>query len=172
MNDNSISIKEAKTFEEIAEIRKDYYRAEERNGFNLKVLLTGGYKTPSHFMLELIQNAEDALATEVSISLFNDRLIFFHNDKKEFDLDDLKSITGIGNSTKKQEDNTIGKFGIGFRSVFTICKRPKVYSPDFCFELRDICVPYNIKREVSFEKGTHFVVPFESDEKHTYEICR
>ena len=172
LSNNTLSINEAITFEQIAEIREDYYLAEKRNGFNLKVLLTGGYKDPSHFILELIQNAEDALATEVSIRLFDDRLVFSHNGSIEFDLDDIKGITGIGNTTKQQEDNTIGKFGIGFKSVFTICKTPRIYSPDFCFELRDICVPYKIKREPGFEKGTHFVLPFESDEENINEIYR
>ena len=172
MSNNTLSIDEATTFDQIAEIREDYYFAEKRNGFNLRVLLTGGYKDPSHFILELIQNAEDALATEVLIRLFDDRLVFSHNGSIEFDLDDIKGITGIGNTTKEQEDNTIGEFGIGFKSVFTICKIPKIFSRDYCFELRNICVPHKIPRESGFEKGTHFVLPFESDEKSVYDIYR
>ena len=37
---------------------------------------------------------------------------------KEFDLQDIINITGIGVSTKRDED--IGIFGIGFKSVYYI----------------------------------------------------
>ena len=172
MSNEKNNIQNAKTFEEIAEIREDGHRAYIRNGDNLEALLTGGYKDPTHFIFELLQNAEDALANEVTFRLFNDRLIFSHNGKKEFDLEDIKGITGIGKTTKKPEDNTIGKFGIGFKSVFTICTVPKIYSPDYCFELRNLRVPYKIDREKGFEKGTHFVLPFASSEKNVQDIYR
>lgn len=164
------NIDDCTTFEEIAEIREGWYREYVRNGDNLKELLTGGYKEPAHFLLELIQNAEDVDASEVNIRLLDDCLIFSHNGIRNFDIDDIRSITGICKTTKKPEDNKIGRFGIGFKSVFSICETPRVYSMPYAFELQHIRVPHKIPMLNEYKKGTHFVLPFASDEKTITEI--
>ena len=82
----------------------------------------GWYKTLSdlypdnaHFVFELLQNAEDANATKVKFELKNETLTFKHDGDRDFNADDIDSITTIGDS--KKEVNKIGKFGIGFKSV-------------------------------------------------------
>ena len=47
---------------------------------------TGFYPDPAHFIYELLQNAEDMEATEVSFKLFPDKLIFEHNGTKRENL--------------------------------------------------------------------------------------
>ena len=67
------------------------------------------YAETAHFVYELLQNADDANATEVSIILRKDKLLFKHNGTKHFDITaeddervgDINSITGIGNSSKQ-----------------------------------------------------------------------
>jgi hypothetical protein len=75
------------------------------------------YPDRAHFVYELLQNAEDAGATEVSFTLTPDRLVCEH-DGRVFTLEDVKSITGLHDSTKAQAQDKIGKFGVGFKSVF------------------------------------------------------
>ena len=79
------------------------------------------YPESAHFVYELLQNADDAEATEVYVTLKPDRLLFKHNGLKHFDITpedaelvgDINSITGIGDSSKTDTQNKIGKFGVG-----------------------------------------------------------
>ena len=173
---NIKSIEEANSFDEISEIRELTYNINKANGFDLESLLTGGYKDPTHFIYELIQNAEDAKATVVEFKLEKNRLIFSHNGSKHFDLNDIKAITGIGNSTKKIVDNKdrpIGKFGIGFKSVFKICKVPEIFSEDFCFKIEHLYVPKRIEKSLEYIGKTYFVLAFYGNEDEissTYQI--
>jgi len=78
-------------------------------------------------VFELLQNAEDQNAKRVRFELGTDRLVFTH-DGDPFTRDNVVSITGIGNSDKPAQANKIGRFGIGFKSVFAVSDRPEVYS--------------------------------------------
>lgn len=158
-------IEDAKTFDEIAQIRDLTFRVNEASGFDLQSLLTGGYKDPTHFIYELIQNAEDAKAEKVEFLLYPDKLVFHHDGKRLFNLKDIRAITGIGDSTKnsviaEQKDPTIGRFGIGFKSVFKICDSPKIYSGEYSFEINNLYVPCRIKKKEEYSEGTYFVLPF------------
>lgn len=78
------------------------------------------YSDPTHFLYELLQNAEDAEATRIRFTLYADRLEVVH-DGAPFTKDDLQRLCDVGMSEKWAEDNKIGQFGIGFKSVFMIC---------------------------------------------------
>lgn len=163
-------IEDAKTFDEIAQIRDLTFRVNEASGFDLQSLLTGGYKDPTHFIYELIQNAEDAKAEKVEFLLYSDKLVFHHDGKKLFNLKDIRAITGIGDSTKnsvvaEQKDPTIGRFGIGFKSVFKICDSPKIYSGEYNFEINNLYVPCRIENKREYSEGTYFVLPFSDKER-------
>jgi len=103
------------------------------------------YADPSHFILELLQNAEDAGATWVRFSLDPD-LIAFEHDGRPFDREDIEGITGIGNTTKLDEGHKIGCFGIGFKSVYVITERPEVHShtegAPLAFAIENLVVPH------------------------------
>jgi len=79
------------------------------------------YTDKAHFIYELLQNAEDCKATKINFAMFLDRLEVLHNGKP-FTQDNLTSIRSVANTTKSEEANAIGKFGVGFKSVFGICK--------------------------------------------------
>ena len=104
--------------EEIRVKRLKWVESSRENGFETGILnlLTELYPDNAHFIYELLQNAEDAQATEVKFALNPDSLEFSHNGK-QFTSDDIKSITSIGKTTKKDDFNQIGKFGVGFKSV-------------------------------------------------------
>lgn len=167
---NLKKIEEATTFDEIAQIRDLTYRVNEASGFDLQSLLTDGYKDPAHFIYELLQNAEDAKAHKVELLLYPDKLVFYHDGEKLFNLKDIRAITGIGDSTKnsgvdKDKDPTIGRFGIGFKAIFKICDSPKIYSGEYNFEINNLYVPRKIERKDEYAHGTYFVLPFSSKER-------
>jgi len=91
----------------------------------------------SGFVLELIQNAEDAGQGleglgEVSITINKHRLKFVHNGAP-FDESNLRAICGI-RSSKKPERGTLGYLGIGFKSVFKVADTAEIYSAGFQFK--------------------------------------
>lgn len=109
-------------------------------GYDFDSLLAGLYNDPSHFIYEMLQNAEDEKATKVRFNLFEDRLDIYH-DGKHFDFGDIKGVTGIGISTKKGKPDAIGKFGVGFKSVFAITETPIIFSGEYKIQINDFVVP-------------------------------
>jgi len=90
-----------------------------------EMLLAHRYSDRTHFVYELLQNAEDAirlrknnagLPRSVCFTLDNDHLEFTHYGLP-FDETHVRAICGIGESTKEDELTAIGHFGIGFKSV-------------------------------------------------------
>jgi HSP90 family molecular chaperone len=88
-----------------------------RYGWDTAVLDLLGhlYSERTHFIFELIQNAEDAGATELIFQLLDDRLELRHNGRP-FDEEDVRGVCGVGTSSKSADLTKIGTFGIGFRS--------------------------------------------------------
>jgi hypothetical protein len=91
----------------------------------------------SGFILEFIQNAEDAgLGTPVpgvfTVRLNKSEVRIQHNGAP-FSHENVVAISRIG-SSKKPESGTLGYLGIGFKSVFKVTDCPRVYSGDFRFK--------------------------------------
>lgn len=57
------TIEQATTFDEIKEIRKGFRSAARQNKIDFTSALAEANKKPTHFVLELLQNAEDADAS-------------------------------------------------------------------------------------------------------------
>jgi hypothetical protein len=85
-----------------------------------------------HFILEFIQNAEDAEARRVKIVL-EDGAIKIFNDGKPFTRDDVEAICSIGRS-RKDPHKHIGYLGVGFKAVFLVSSRPHIYSKTYRFK--------------------------------------
>jgi len=129
-------------------------------------LLTQLYPDNAHFIYELLQNAEDAGATKVYFSLQEDCLYFLHNGAKGFSNDDIVSITSIGRSLKKDDKNKIGKFGVGFKSVFSYTNTPSVHSSSVSFLIKDLFLPSKLeKEELPNGYTTLFIFPFNNPDK-------
>lgn len=143
-------------------------------------LLSELYPDNAHFVYELLQNAEDAEASSVKFILSNDGLKVIHDGKKQFTENDVESITGIAVSKKKDDFNKIGKFGVGFKSVFSYTNNPKIYSKDFTFEIHDLVCPNEIDFPADFKSenidSTIFYFPFNHVDKPkeaaVEEICK
>lgn len=149
-----------KQLDELTTLRKNHVESCEKNNDRSHQIIAGLYSDPSHFIYEILQNADDAKATEIRFELTGNNLKIVHNGKKQFAYDDIESITTIGNSTKADDINAIGKFGVGFKSVFAVTNTPKIYSQKYNFEISSFIVPceiYPIQEEC---KDTIFIIPF------------
>src|SRR5437016_1776648 len=110
------------------------------------MLLSDRYADRTHFIFELLQNAEDALARRpnwpgsraVKFELSERELRIAHCGKP-FDEPDVRGICGIAESTKGL--NAIGRFGIGFKSVYAFTDRPEIHSGDEDFAINSFVWP-------------------------------
>lgn len=147
-----------KQFEDLVKKRKNWVTSSKENNFDFDSILSGLYNNPSHFIYEILQNAEDAGASSITFNLSKDNLEAIHNAKKDFDFADVDGITGIGISTKKEDINKIGKFGVGFKSVFAITQSPEIESGNFHFQIENFVVPKSLEK--NNKKGTIIQLPF------------
>ncbi|XP_019945613.2 sacsin [Paralichthys olivaceus] len=102
------------------------------------------YPDGGQILKELIQNADDAQATKVVFihdersygtkSLWTDELgkyqgpaLYAYNNAA-FTGDDWEAIQRAGRSDKRNDPNKVGRFGIGFNSVYHITDVPSVFS--------------------------------------------
>ena len=123
------------------------------------------YPDQAHFVFELLQNAEDAGATEAKFTLQRDGCRFEHNGTREFTEADVRSITGIHNSTKDKAPDQIGKFGVGFKSVFVYTISPIIQSGEFAFRILRLVLPEPIEQNSNACGKTSFWLPFNNPKK-------
>ncbi|TKY68745.1 hypothetical protein E2542_SST05005 [Spatholobus suberectus] len=108
------------------------------------------YTKDVHFLMELIQNAEDNLYSEgvnpslefiitskdITATGAPATLLIFNNEKG-FSPKNVESICSVGRSTKKGKRSSgyIGEKGIGFKSVFLVTTQPYIFSNGYqiCF---------------------------------------
>ncbi|MDP8241246.1 MAG: DUF3883 domain-containing protein [Candidatus Hatepunaea meridiana] len=140
--------------------RREHIQSCRDNNDNSHEIIAGLYSDPSHFIYELLQNADDAGASEVVFNLTLKSLEITHNGKRLFDFHDVDSITAVGSSTKKDDVNTIGTFGSGFKSVFAITKTPSIHSGDYHFRIVDFVVPEIVEPLDIKEEYTVIDLPF------------
>jgi hypothetical protein len=136
-----------------------------RYGWDTAVLDLLGhlYSERTHFIFELIQNAEDAGATEMVFELFDDRLELRH-DGRPFDEEDVRGVCGVGTSSKSGDLTTIGTFGIGFKSVYAYTNTPRIYSGNESFRIENYVRPFaadSAAASSAEDLGTLFVFPFD-----------
>ena len=113
-----------------------------------KSLLTDLYDDRTHFIYELLQNAEDALrrrndepqSRTVRFELSEQTLRISHYGKP-FDQRDVEGVCGIALSTAGEDITRIGRFGIGFKSVYGFTVRPEIHSGDEDFGIGSFVWP-------------------------------
>ena len=140
------------------------------------------YSDQAHFVYELLQNADDAGATWVRFELHRHELVFRHNGKKFFTVSNpeteaedqqsgrlghVNAIVAIGMSQKliaNKEGNQIGKFGVGFKSVFRYANNPQIYDDNIRFKIERKIVPSVIDCDYQGRQPgeTVFVFPFDN----------
>jgi len=95
------------------------------------------YIEPGQFILEFLQNAEDALMEAkrkgfFKVELYRDKVVIRHNGKP-FDERDLENLCSI-RSSKKPSLGYRGFIGIGWKSVFNVSDKVEIYSKDVSFK--------------------------------------
>ncbi|XP_061697750.1 sacsin [Syngnathoides biaculeatus] len=102
------------------------------------------YPDGGQILKELIQNADDAQATKVTFihdersygtqNLWTDALGCFQGpalysyNNAPFTNEDWQGIQAVGRSIKRKDPTTVGRFGIGFNSVYHITDVPSIFS--------------------------------------------
>jgi hypothetical protein len=151
----------------------DYKRIREEN---LKEYGTGTrhlelfrrlYADRTHFIYEIVQNAEDARATEIEFQLRPDRLEIRH-DGRPFNEADVRGVSGIDEGTGRDDLTRIGKFGIGFKSVYAYTESPEIHSADEHFRVEHFVRPHPVEA-IDVADQTLIVLPFNRAEEVSAE---
>ncbi|XP_053402751.1 uncharacterized protein LOC123550539 [Mercenaria mercenaria] len=113
---------------------------QERLGRSLDRLSKDLYSKDTHFVLELVQNADDNSYHDSLLNNTTDECpsvkfviehdgIYVLNNELGFTEKDIRALCDVGRSTKgKHKFGYIGQKGIGFKSVFRITDAPEVHS--------------------------------------------
>ncbi len=158
---------------EIAQKRQELLDALKANEGEINLhIFEDFYPDEAHFIYELLQNAEDAGATEVYFELLPKLCSFEHNGIRHFDRNDIGAITGIFNSSKKDSPDKIGRFGVGFKSVFVYTDTPVIYSKNYSFRIREMILPEEVEPKTELGNHTRFEFPFDSDKKDVTSAFR
>ena len=103
----------------------------------LKLLSDDLYSKKSHFVLELVQNADDndylnGVIPQLTFKL-NPKQFVLVNNEVGFNERNVKALCSVGESSKANKAGYIGEKGIGFKSVFTVSSAPEIHSNGFHF---------------------------------------
>lgn len=127
-------------------------------------LAAGLYDDRTHFIFELLQNAEDAIgrrgevdgSCSVSFTLDSKCLKLSHFGKP-FNEADVRSVCDIAESTKNE--SSIGRFGLGFKSVYTVTDFPEIHSGDEDFSIENYVFPRRLERSSREADETQIILP-------------
>ena len=118
------------------------------------------YSDPTHFVYEILQNADDYGATEVLFKLSKDNIVIEHNGKP-FKEENVKAITYFGKSTSREDLVKTGRFGIGFKSVFAFTATPIIISYPEHFQIYGLYRTRKYPYPEDFPRSrTRIVLPF------------
>ena len=124
------------------------------------------YSDKTHFVYELIQNADDSGSEHLKLQLDSNALLVW-NDGRQFEERDVRNICSLGSSDK--DLTNIGTFGIGFKAVYNYTDFPEIYSNDERFRIRDFIKPEGIDEITPEIEGlvnegkTIFCLPFKDN---------
>ncbi|KAI3898025.1 hypothetical protein MKW92_029856 [Papaver armeniacum] len=141
------------------------------------------YSRDSHFLLELVQNADDNVYSEsvepTLVFILQATGIVVLNNEQGFSIQNMRALCNVGSSTKKGAGaGYIGEKGIGFKSVFQVSDAPEIHSNEFHVKLdisesqigsiyQNILVPNNVDQNnvSSSSWKTCIILPFKSELK-------
>jgi hypothetical protein len=115
-------------------------------------------QSPRHVLSELLQNADDAGATEASVQIDDQWFIFSHNGE-DFTEEHFGSLCRFGYSNKRAL-HTIGFRGIGFKSTFSIGETVELHTPSLsvAFDQRRFTEPRWIESRSAADRITEIRV--------------
>ncbi|OJJ70249.1 hypothetical protein ASPBRDRAFT_652851 [Aspergillus brasiliensis CBS 101740] len=96
------------------------------------------YSTATHFLLELIQNADDndyaANVTPTLALTYRNRVLRTDCNELGFKPGQVEAICNLGHSTKKDKIEATGEKGVGFKSVFSVAESVWIASGPYTFK--------------------------------------
>ena len=139
-------------------------------------VLANRYDDRTHFIFEILQNVEDALKKRgewngnrsVAFSLSSDGVTISHFGMP-FDEADVRGVCGILDGTKEEEPTAIGRFGIGFKSVYAFTDKPEIHSGDEHFTIEHYVLPRAVQERSLQPEETIIYLPFRNDEPSAKE---
>jgi hypothetical protein len=140
---------------------KEKFRGDKDKENLLRMVTESAYSKETHYVLELIQNAEDEDSKNITFTI-TDNYILVENDGEPFSADDVFSICSAGQTRK---ENKIGFFGIGFKSVFNITKNPQIISGKYNFSVHEYIYPEptnnipDLVTDFDQSEGAFFMLP-------------
>ncbi len=150
---------------QIERIREEYMGLKDKPRKSLKnsihELAEGLNSKETHFVFELVQNAEDNryapdVAPKFSIETARMTIggnlmcvVIVRNNEIGFEPEQVDALCQVGESTKKKSEGYIGEKGIGFKSVFKVTDCPHIISNGFQF-----CLPKDDEKS-----GLGYIVP-------------
>ena len=106
----------------------------------LETLSEDLYADEIHFVLELIQNADDneyeVGKIPVIIFTIDKENILVQNNERGFTEKNIRALSSVRETTKTKKEGYIGEKGIGFKSVFRISDEPQIFSNGFQFKFK------------------------------------
>lgn len=128
----SVNITKENIEELIQERKQTYNKANNAvSAFNSENQISNDYN--GRQILEIIQNADDAQANRIDISIdTNNHILSIYNDGKPFSYEGIKSIM-IANSSSKVTSVYIGNKGLGFRSLICWADKIQIHTGAFIF---------------------------------------
>ncbi len=128
-------------------------------------LAQGLYSRDIHFIMELIQNAEDNSYDSSVVPALELRLLdvdptstpgaegalLLINNEVGFSDRDVEALCSIGSTTKDKQMGFIGEKGIGFKSVFVVSTQPYLFSKGYRFHFSE---------QPDREAGLGYIVPY------------
>ena len=115
-------------------------KQKEREGRSLQRLSEELYSKDTHFVLELVQNADDNMYSSNQLLckvptlkfVLSKDCITVLNNETGFLENNIRAICDVGISTKDRNRlGYIGQKGIGFKSVFRVTEQPEIHSRGF-----------------------------------------
>jgi hypothetical protein len=127
---------------------------------NMLKTLESMFQSPKHWILEFLQNAEDASSSKFAIRL-DDTSIEILNDGNVFKEPDFYTICDV-NSRKLPSLGLRGYIGIGFKSIFRITDKIEIHSGEFNFAFDKACWEEHIQKNgLLFSKLPWEILPIE-----------
>ncbi len=131
---------------------------------NMLKTLESLFLSPKHWILEFIQNAEDANSKKFSIRLTENKLLIF-NDGEPFNDIDVQSICDV-KSRKKPSLGSRGYIGIGFKSIFRITNQVNIHSGPFHFKFDKEYWDSTKRRTTQLEEWPWEIIPIDIEPKN------
>ncbi|GAA2199970.1 sacsin N-terminal ATP-binding-like domain-containing protein [Sinomonas flava] len=114
----------------LAVYREDPSRVEQDSNNELRIS-EGGYADRQLF--ELVQNAIDAARDgggRIAVHLTS-KTLYVANDGAPFTADGVRAV--MASDLSRKDDDRIGRFGIGFKSVLAVTSSPRIFSTSVSF---------------------------------------